>query len=203
MSVTLYISQTDENLQGKSHWWGAPDLPAGMQYPFITLYDDVREPLTFVCQIRCEEIAQHDTTKLLPDKGMLYIFAPIAYFTRGYGRAINYKEKPVIIYIEDCSNLYPHDIVSDTDYKSIFRPALKISFSRETQNIEYAAQMLCPPNREEISAYNSGKIVLLQIEEYSKWNLRIFDCGTYHILMRPEDIKNGNWENVTSDVYSY
>lgn len=204
MSISLFVSTTTENLQGKSHWWGAPDFPAGMRYPFVEIDEGIEEPLTFVCQIRCEGIAPYDTTGLLPTKGMLYVFAPLAYFMGGYGRGIGSGYKPLIIHIEDCSELYPCDIVSPKDHKSIFRPAHKITFENNfDEKIVYGATMLCPPDRDNIEAYNSGHIVLLQIEECSEWGLHIYDCGSYYILMRPEDIKNGNWNEVRSDTFTY
>ncbi|HIZ87212.1 MAG TPA: DUF1963 domain-containing protein [Candidatus Coprenecus pullistercoris] len=68
----------------RSHWWGAPDLPEGMAYPCIEVEDKdggtYFEPLTFVCQIRCSDIAKLDPKGLLPHRGLLYFFAPIDYF---------------------------------------------------------------------------------------------------------------------------
>ena len=204
MSISLFVSTTTEDLQGKSHWWGAPDFPAGMRYPFVEIDEDEEEPLTFVCQIRCEEIAPYDTMGLLPTKGMLYVFAPLAYFMGGYGRGIGSGYKPLIFHIEDCSELYPCDIVSPKDHKSIFRPALKITFDRNYDgDYVYGVSMLCPINNENIAAYNSGHITFMQFEECEKWGLHIYDCGTYYILMRPEDIKSGNWSEVKSDIFTY
>ena len=204
MSISLFVSTTTEDLQGKSHWWGAPDFPAGMRYPFVEIDEDEEEPLTFVCQIRCEEIAPYDTMGLLPTKGMLYVFAPLAYFMGGYGRGIGSGYKPLIFHIEDCSELYPCDIVSPKDHKSIFRPALKITFDRNYDgDYVYGASMLCPINNENIAAYNSGHITFMQFEECEKWGLHIYDCGTYYILMRHEDIKSGNWSEVKSDIFTY
>ena len=204
MSISLFVSTTTEDLQGKSHWWGAPDFPAGMRYPFVEIDEDEEEPLTCVCQIRCEEIAPYDTMGLLPTKGMLYVFAPLAYFMGGYGRGIGSGYKPLIFHIEDCSELYPCDIVSPKDHKSIFRPALKITFDRNYDgDYVYGVSMLCPINNENIADYNSGHITFMQFEECEKWGLHIYDCGTYYILMRPEDIKSGNWSEVKSDIFTY
>ena len=69
-------------LFGKSKWWGAPDLPAGSPYPVVPMGDTPEdcEPLTFLCQIRCEDLAEVDAEGLLPHEGMLYFFAAIDYF---------------------------------------------------------------------------------------------------------------------------
>ena len=84
MAIKITTRITDKDLTGHSHWWGAPDMPEGMAYPCIEVEDEdggrYPEPLTFVCQIRCADIAGLDPEGLLPHKGMLYFFAPIDYF---------------------------------------------------------------------------------------------------------------------------
>ena len=58
------------DLTGRSHWWGAPDMPEGMAYPCIEVEDEdggrYPESLTFVCQIRCADIAGLDPEGLRP-----------------------------------------------------------------------------------------------------------------------------------------
>ena len=84
MSITVHTSTTTENLVGKSHWWGAPDLPVDMPYPYVVenagTDDEYADPLTFICQIRLADIAPFDMQRLLPQTGMLYFFATIDYF---------------------------------------------------------------------------------------------------------------------------
>lgn len=69
----------DGQLKGKSKFWGFPDMPAGMEFP----YKD-GDPMCFICQINLEELhAQASYTpdlNLLPRCGMLYFFAQIDYF---------------------------------------------------------------------------------------------------------------------------
>ena len=51
---------------GSSRFWGMPDLPVNTLYP-ETLFTDGEEqfadPMTFICQLRCEEFAPYDTDK--------------------------------------------------------------------------------------------------------------------------------------------
>ncbi len=80
MAIRIKTRPTLELLTGRSHWWGAPDLPQEVPYPYIKVNDGTEsydEPLTFVCQIRCEDIATFDRKNLLPHTGMLHFFAPI------------------------------------------------------------------------------------------------------------------------------
>ena len=64
MAIRINTRVTEMDLRGRSHWWGAPDLPEGMAYPCIDVEDEdggtYPEPLTFVCQIRCPDIAELD-----------------------------------------------------------------------------------------------------------------------------------------------
>ena len=74
MAVRLLFGKTDDPLFARSKWWGSPDMPEDMEYPAAD-----EGPLTFMCQIRCEEIAPFDPKGLLPHEGMLYFFAALDY----------------------------------------------------------------------------------------------------------------------------
>ena len=59
-------------------------MPEELDWPTVMVRDEDGEsyddPLTFVCQIRCADIAPFDPHELLPHEGMLYFFAAIDYF---------------------------------------------------------------------------------------------------------------------------
>ena len=82
--INIRADVTNDNLVGKSHMWGAPDLPADMPYPYVMVQtedgEEYPEPLPFVAQIRLADIAHLDAEGLLPHTGMLYVFAAIDYF---------------------------------------------------------------------------------------------------------------------------
>ena len=80
MAIKLTLNQTERVLFCGSKWWGDPDMPENMQYPTIEVTEDGEKfdyPLTFVCQINCEDIAALDPENKLPHEGMLYFFAAI------------------------------------------------------------------------------------------------------------------------------
>ena len=122
MAIKIITEQTGENLKAKSHWWGFPDLPDGIDFPLLpeAVCDDEGEDLmTFICQIRMEEIAGYDKENLLPHEGMLYFFADLDYFHGdleapceglGFWREGTYK----VIYSPDTKHLDTH-IVVDKD----------------------------------------------------------------------------------------
>lgn len=98
MPIIIHTHETERPLTGKSHWWGAPDLPADTPFPYVTLDDGTPEPLTFVCQIRCEDIAAHDPDGLLPHEGMLYVFAPLDHYLGDMDSPLDYHTKPCVFY---------------------------------------------------------------------------------------------------------
>lgn len=205
MAITISTTPTQENLQGKSHWWGAPDLPADLAYPFVEIeaVEPYLEPLTFICQIRCEDIATYDTQNLLPHIGMLYFFAPIDYFLGEVNSPLDHKAHPVVLYSPSCDNLKPYDIKWENSEESIFRPAESISFHECNGNSCYGLALLTEPIQDEIKAYNSGRISLLQLDGVDRWNMRFYDCGMYYILISHNDLKAQNFNNLKADIFTY
>ena len=80
MAIKLTLNKTERILFCGSKWWGDPDMPENMQYPTVEATEDgetFNYPLTFICQINCEDIAAFDPEGKLPHEGMLYFFAAI------------------------------------------------------------------------------------------------------------------------------
>lgn len=80
MAIGIELRKTERILFCGSKWWGDPDMPENMQYPTMTVEEDgdtYDYPLTFICQINCEDIASLDPEGRLPHEGMLYFFAAI------------------------------------------------------------------------------------------------------------------------------
>ena len=80
MAIKLTLKHSERVLFCGSKWWGDPDMPENMQYPTIEVTEDGETfdyPLTFICQINCEDIAALDSDGHLPHEGMLYFFAAI------------------------------------------------------------------------------------------------------------------------------
>ena len=87
MAIKLNMQKTERILFCASKWWGDPDMPENMQYPTIEVKDEDGEiidyPLTFICQINCEDLIPFDSEGKLPHEGMLYFFGAIDEFV-GY-----------------------------------------------------------------------------------------------------------------------
>ena len=110
------------HLFAKSKWWGFPDLPEDLDWPSVPVNDDGDEyddPLTFICQIRCDELAAYDPEELLPHEGMLYFFAALDYFLGNLDAAaapgLGEWEAPYfkVLYSPSVENLHTHSLLYD------------------------------------------------------------------------------------------
>ncbi len=206
MAIRLTVHPCREPLVGKSHWWGEPDLPEDMPYPCTQtveggeIYDN---PLTFVCQIKCSDIADLDKGGLLPHKGFLYFFAPLDYFLGEEDSPLTYHDKPVVLYSEQEDDLEPYEIYWEESGESIFKEAEAIDFSEIQDRSGEGILLLGKPYQDEIRDAHPDCISLLQIDENDDWGLRFYDCGMYYFLLSEDDIKNGRWNRVEGDLFFY
>lgn len=135
MAIKLKFRKTDRDLTGCSKMWGCPDLPDSIDYPMVKVWDDgelIEDPMTFICQIRLEDIAELDTENQLPHEGMLYFFASLDYFLgihnalvfpgMGQWDSTQYR----VLYSPSCEELHSHRIVFD-DGSEYGLPAEEIS----------------------------------------------------------------------------
>lgn len=207
MAIKIITKQTGESLKAKSHWWGFPDLPSGIDFPLLAdgVCDDEGEDLmTFICQIRLEEIAESDTENLLPHEGMLYFFADLDYFLGdleapceglGFWREGTYK----VIYSPDIEHLDTH-IVVDKDGHDACLPAESIGYG-EADEEGYGHKLLGVPFFDEVREEAPGYISLLQMDEDERWNLRFYDCGMMNFLISREDLAARRFDNVKLYVH--
>ena len=73
MAIGFKLKKTERVLFCASKWWGDPDFPEQMEYPTVKVTDEDGDtfdyPLTFICQINCEDIAAFKA--LLPGSSVL------------------------------------------------------------------------------------------------------------------------------------
>lgn len=206
MAIRIETKTMKAPLIGKSHWWGAPDLPTDMPYPTVRVKDadgEYEEPLTFICQIKCEDIAMLDSDQILPQTGMLYFFAPLDYFLGETDSPLDYHEPPVVLYSESIEDLHPYDIHWEGTSESIFRDAEEIVFSLDKNKTGDGIRMLGEPYQDEVREAHPEDVCLLQIDEDDRWGLRFYDCGMYYIFMQPDDLRNGHWGKAMGELFYY
>lgn len=197
MAIKLTLEKTERILFCGSKWWGDPDMPENMQYPTMEVNDEGETfdyPLTFVCQINCEDIAPFDKEGKLPHEGMLYFFAaiddyigyespvqnPVGEWPKGrlvvkYAKAINFET------FQTCM------LVGDED-EQLTEPELTITFS-ECEDSENGIKMLAEVADEGYPDH----ISLLQIASDAIGVIELKD-QTINVLMKESDLKFGNWK---------
>jgi uncharacterized protein YwqG len=197
MAIKLTLEKTERILFCGSKWWGDPDMPENMQYPTMEVNDEGETfdyPLTFVCQINCEDIAPFDKEGKLPHEGMLYFFAaiddyigyespvqnPAGEWPKGrlvvkYAKAINFET------FQTCM------LVGDED-EQLTEPELTITFS-ECEDSENGIKMLAGIADEGYPDHVS----LLHIASDAIGGIELKD-QTINVLMKDSDLKFGNWK---------
>ena len=200
MAIKLTLKHSERVLFCGSKWWGDPDMPENMQYPTIAVTEDGETfdyPLTFVCQINCEDIAAFDKENLLPHEGMLYFFAAIdkwigydsptenglgewskGHFVVKYAKSINFET------FQSC-------MLVDDDDQALTEHELEICFE-ECADDEKCIRMLGVPTSAEVSSKYSGLVNLLQIVRDGELDVE-FD-GELNLMMKPSDLHYGNWK---------
>ena len=197
MAIKMNLQKTERILFCSSKWWGDPDMPENMQYPTMEVKEEGESfdyPLTFVCQINCEDIAPFDKEGKLPHEGMLYFFAaiddyigyespvqnPVGEWPKGrlvvkYAKSINFET------FQTCM------LVGDED-EQLTEPELTITFS-ECEDSENVIKMLAEVADEGYPDHVS----LLQIASDAIGGIELKD-QTINVLMKDSDLKFGNWK---------
>lgn len=209
--IKITTHPTDNSLFGQSKWWGEPDMPEELDYPEVTVTDQDgdswQDPLTFVCQIRCAELAPFDPEGLLPHKGMLYFFAALDYFLGDYD-ALSYPgmgewqpDHFRVLYAPSCKVLHTHHILN-ADGTSATLPAEAITLTACRENGD-GLRLLGLPYIVEVQDDMPGMLSLLQVDEDDRWNLTFHDCGTLNFLIRPSHLKKHQWDKAACYLFSF
>lgn len=205
MAIGLKFEKSNQPLTGQSKWWGAPDLPEDWDYPC----SEDGNPLTFVCQIRCEDIAALDTEGLLPHTGMLYFFAQIGEYVQcmdiaeGEHNGLGEwgEDAYRVLYTPSCDDLEPFEIIYD-DGEPAFLEAEAIIFSQVPEHYD-SFKLLGKPYYDEVAEQYEDSVCLLQIDENDDWGMTLYDCGMICFLMTPEQLKAQQWDAATVYFHSF
>ena len=206
MAISIKAKKSERILFCASKWWGDPDLPENMEYPTMQVEEEGETydyPLTFVCQINCEDIAPFDPEVQRPHEGMLYFFAamdewlgydspshnglgewPKGHFVVKYAKAINFET------FQSCM------LVDDED-QSLTEREMEIIFS-ECSDDEKCIRLFGKPSSEEVSAKYDDLLNLLQIVRDT--NLDVEFESELNLLIKPSDLKFGNWKKTIAHL---
>lgn len=206
MAIKLTLNPSERVLFCASKWWGDPDMPENMQYPTIQVCEDgevYEYPLTFICQINCEDIAPYDKEGRLPHEGMLYFFAALdkwlgydsptsndmGEWTRGhfvvkYAKSINFET------FQSCM------LVDDQD-QTLTEREMEIVFS-ECDDNEKCIRLLGNPSSDTVSEKYPELSNLLQITRDT--NLDLEFEGELNLLIKANDLKFCNWKKTLAHL---
>ena len=206
MAIKLTLQHSERVLFCASKWWGDPDMPENMQYPTIEVTEDGETfdyPLTFICQINCEDIAAFDPENKLPHEGMLYFFAAMdkwlgydspttngnGEWTRGhfvvkYAKTINFET------FQSCM------LVDDED-QALTEREMEIVFST-CEDDEKCIKMLGTPASAEVGQKYEGLVNLLQIIRDT--NLDVEFDGELNLMIKESDLHYGNWKKAVAHL---
>ena len=206
MAIKLTLQHSERVLFCASKWWGDPDMPENMQYPTIEVTEDGETfdyPLTFVCQINCEDITAFDPENKLPHEGMLYFFAAMdkwlgydspttndlgewkkGHFVVKYAKAINFET------FQSCM------LVDDED-QALTEREMEIVFST-CEDDEKCIKMLGTPASADVAQKYEGLFNLLQIVRDT--NLDVEFDGELNLMMNDSDLHFGNWKKTVAHL---
>lgn len=203
MAIRIGLNKTERILFCGSKWWGDPDMPDTMQYPTVSVKDEDGHtsdfPLTFICQINCEDIAPFDPENQLPHEGMLYFFGAIDELI-GYESLIHndpgeWAKGNVMVKYAKAINFetFQSCILMDDEGQAVTEPELEMTFSL-CDNDADGFKILGAPSDEKVRASYPDCKNLLQI---------CFDeKTTLNIMIKESDLKYGNWKKAKAFLQS-
>jgi uncharacterized protein YwqG len=209
MAISIKAKKSERILFCASKWWGDPDMPENMEYPTIQVEEEGETfdyPLTFVCQINCEDLIPFDTDGHLPHEGMLYFFAamdkwlgydsptqngpgewPKGHFVVKYAKAINFET------FRSC-------ILVDDEDQSLTEPELEIEFA-ECEDNASGHKLLGVPFSDKVRKEYPDMLCLLQIGSDETMGIHLDNNGNINLMMKPSDLKFGNWKKTKAYLH--
>ena len=206
MAIKITLEPTEKILFCGSKWWGDPDMPENMQYPTIEVTQDGETfdyPLTFICQINCDDIAPFDPEGKLPHEGMLYFFAAIdkwigydsptcngagewskGHFVVKYAKSINFETFQTCMMVDD-------------DDQPLTEREMEMVFSECTPD-EKCLKLLGTPASAEVAGKYPDMINFLQL--VATENFPVEFEGYLNLMIKPSDLGYGNWKKVVAHL---
>ena len=211
MAIGFRLKKTERILFCGSKWWGDPDFPEQMEYPTVKVKDEDGEtidyPLTFICQINCEDISKYDKEGKLPHEGMLYFFGAIdeylgyeTYTHNGIGEWP--KGQFIVKYAKNINfETFQSCILVDDEDQPLTEPEMEMEFF-ECEEDAQGFKLLGIPFFEDVRQNYPEYINLLQLEDEDEIGLRFYDCGSLNVMIKESDLKFGNWKKTKAHLQS-
>lgn len=208
MAIRLEMRKSERILFCASKWWGDPDLPENMEYPTVEVTEEGESydyPLTFICQINCEDLIPYDKENRLPHEGMLYFFGAIdewlgyesptenstgewtkGHFIVKYAKTINFET------FKSC-------ILVDDDDQSLTEPEMEMVFS-SCDDDSAGHKLLGIPADGNVRTDYPGMLTLIQLDGEDAVKMQFPNQGRLNVLMKESDLKFGNWKRIKAFI---
>ena len=210
MAISIKLQKTERILFCGSKWWGDPDMPEEMEYPTVEVTEDGETydyPLTFVCQINCEDIAPFDPENRLPHEGMLYFFAALDEWL-GYESPLHngigeWEKKNFVVKYAKSVNFetFRSCIMVDEDDQPVTEPELEMIFSQCEDTAE-GHKLLGVPYFEDVRHEYPDMLNLLQLDDDDDLCMHFYDCGNVNLMIKESDLKYGSWKKTKAYLHS-
>jgi uncharacterized protein YwqG len=210
MAIGFKLKKTERILFCASKWWGDPDFPEQMEYPTVRVTDEEGEtfdyPLTFICQINCEDIAPFDPKNQLPHEGMLYFFGAIdeyiGYDSPTHNGAGEWPKGEFVVKYAKSINFetFQSCILVDDDDQSLTEPEMEMEFFECDENAS-GFKLLGLPFHEDVRDSYPEHTSLLQMVNDDELGMKFQDSSTLNILMKNSDLKFGNWKKIKAFLH--
>lgn len=210
MAIKINLQATEAELFCCSKWWGDPDLPADMEYPTAQAQDEEGTfgyPLTFICQIDCEDIAPLDPEGLLPHQGMFYVFAGVDeyldYESPWHNGLGLWDRKQVVVKYTKAINMetFRSVIQVDEEDQPLTEPALKMTFEPCPDDAG-CTRLLGKPFFADVLQEMPDCVNFLQIDSGTA-GLRFCDEGMLNLLYQAADFSAAKWKFVRGYLSSH
>ena len=209
MAIGFKVRKTERVLFCGSKWWGDPDFPEHMEYPTVKVKDEEGEtldyPLTFICQINCEDIVPFDPEGKLPHEGMLYFFGAIDQYL-GYetythnGPGEWPKGQFVVKYAKNINfETFQSCILVDDDDQSLTEPEMEMEFFACDDDAEISRILGCPSG-EDVKNDHPDHTCLLHLVNNEEIGLNFGEEGILQTLMKDSDLRFQNWKRTLTHL---
>lgn len=210
MAIRLEAGKTERILFCASKWFGDPDMPENMEYPTIEVTEEGETydyPLTFICQINCEDIAKYDKDDRFPHEGMLYFFGAIDEWL-GYESPTHNgigewgKGNLVVKYAKSINfETFRSCIMVDEEDQPVTEPEMEMVFS-ECEDDADGMKLAGVPFFEEVRQEYPEMLNLLQIDCDDDLGIRIYDGGNINVMIKESDLEFRNWKKIRTYLHS-
>lgn len=208
MAIRLEMRKSERILFCASKWWGDPDLPENMEYPTVEVTEEGESydyPLTFICQINCEDLIPYDKENRLPHEGMLYFFGAIdewlgyesptenstgewskGHFVVKYAKSINFET------FKSC-------ILVDDEDQSLTEPEMEMTFN-SCDDDSSGHRLLGIPADESVRTDYPEMLTLIQLDGEEAVKMQFPNPGRLNVMMKESDLKFGNWKKIKAFI---